>query len=141
MESDITLQDQWAATNLLVTFYRALDERNIDVLIQLLHPETVWWRQGKPCSSEAEIRESLGRRSSTSRIHHLLSNLMTRCIDTHIEITAYMLVVSHDDGIIHDGPVPLKGIKNIRTARAIARRWNDSWRLSLIKSDAVSFAA
>ncbi len=38
------------------------------------------------------------------------------------EVTAHMLVVRHEPGRPLDGPAPLDGIENVRTARATRRR-------------------
>ncbi|MGR3455275.1 nuclear transport factor 2 family protein [Pseudooceanicola sp.] len=127
------------AADVLVRFYRHLDDREYDVVADLLDGE--WNRHGKPLITREEVLEALTARSETRRIHHLLTNISAQEVaDGTIALTAYQLVVQHDSGAFLDGPAPLEGISTIRTIRARAVETPEGWRIRWLKSDPPSFS-
>lgn len=141
MTDPIPTQDPLArATDVLVRFFRHLDERDYEALADLLDGE--WHRQGKVLTSRQGVLDALNARSETRRIVHLLTNISAyEVADGSIALTAYMLVVQHESGDFIDGPAPYEGISNIRTLRARAAETPDGWRIRWLKSDPPSFAA
>jgi ketosteroid isomerase-like protein len=123
-------------------FFRALDDRDYGTLAALLADDGEWHRQGAVLRNEADILAAMEKRSSTMRIHHLLSNLFAEPRgDNEAEVTGYMLVVRHDAKVEPTGPSPLSGIENIRTTRAHLRQTSEGWRIVRLAGDPPSFAA
>ncbi|MGO1766401.1 hypothetical protein CAP48_09180 [Advenella sp. S44] len=130
-----------AAKNILVQFFRYLDERRYSQLADLMTDDGSWERQGRNLTSKNEIIEALEKRSHTLHIHHLLTNLFSEIVNDGITVTCYMLVVRHDSGKQITGSAPLNGVANIRTTRARLRHTPDGWRIYHLASDAPSFSA
>jgi len=128
------------AADVLIRFYRHLDDREYEMVADLLDGE--WNRHGKALTTREEVLEALTARSETRRIHHLLTNISAQEVaDGTIALTAYQLVVQHDSGTFLDGTAPLEGISTIRTIRARAVETAEGWRIRWLKSDPPSFAA
>lgn len=126
------------ASNVLIRFFRCLDDGDYDGLATLLDGE--WHRQGKVLSSRESVMTAMAQRSATRRIHHLLTNVCGVAEpDGRVNVIAYMHVISHDSGSVPTGPSPLTGVQNVRTLRAVAKRGDDGWRISYLKSDPASF--
>lgn len=130
------------AVHVVTRFYRHLDESNYEALADLMHPEGVWYRQGKELRSRDAIVTAMSDRSPTRRIHHLLTNVFAELEGDGraAEVTGYMLVVRHESGRVQEGPAPLEGIENIRTIRARLRETPSGWRIERLRSDPPSFA-
>ncbi|WP_375688433.1 nuclear transport factor 2 family protein [Pseudooceanicola sp. LIPI14-2-Ac024] len=127
------------AADVLVRFFRHLDDSDYEALASLLDGE--WHRQGKVLTGRDAVLAALSTRSPTRRIHHLLTNICGEDRGGDVALTAYMLVVQHDAGTPIDGPAPLAGLASIRTLRARAAGTPDGWRIRWLKSDPPTFAA
>ena len=107
------------AAQVVVRFYRYLDDRDYPALAGLLTSAGEWHRQGKVLHGGEAVIAALSSRSPTMRIHHLLTNVFAVGDGADgAEVTAYMLVVRHEPGGPLEGPAPFAGIENIRTIRA-----------------------
>ena len=125
----------------VVRFFRALDDRDYRALAGLLAPDGEWHRQGAVLRSEAEVLAAMAKRSPTMRIAHLLTNLFAVLQgEDEAEVTGYMLVVRHDSGAEPAGPSPMQGVENIRTIRARLHRTGEGWRVRRMTNDAPVFA-
>ena len=128
--------------NQLMSFYRYLDLRDYDSLTELLSESVRWERQGKLLSGKSAVRHALDQRSATMRIHHLLTNVAALDIaDTYCTLSAYMLVVRHDDGRVSSQAAPLTGIESIRMTYADLVLHDKTWLIERLHSDEITFLA
>ncbi|MDF1856736.1 nuclear transport factor 2 family protein [Pseudooceanicola sp.] len=128
------------AGNALIRFFRALDDSDYETMVALLDGE--WHRQGKVLSDRASLLAAMQGRSTTRRIHHLLSNIGgTIADDGEVTLTAYMLVLQHDSGARPEGPSPMQGFSSIRTLTARIAQTDKGWQIRWLKSGPQSFAA
>lgn len=128
--------------NQIMAFFRDLDENQYESLIGRMTPDGVWARQGKVMKGHQDVRDVMGKRSTSGRVHHLIVNLMADKIEAdRIEMRGYMLVVKYDGKPV-EGPAPLKGIENIRTTYATLVRKDGNWLIANLDNDrGISFSA
>jgi len=126
------------AGNVLCRFFRYLDEGDGEAMADLL--DGTWHRRGEALSSREDLLKAMSGRSTTRRIHHLLTNICGEAqADGSVDLNAYMLVVSHDSGSAPEGPSPLEGVNSIRPLACTAFRGPDGWRIRHLKSAANTF--
>lgn len=135
------LNDMSVCTNLVMRFFRHLDDRNYEALCGLLAPDSLWWRQGKVLCGPADAHAALLQRSGTLRIAHIMTNLVVdefspqRCV-----MRGYLLVVRHDPGVVVSGPVRLDGLDSVRTMHIRTKFLGDQWLIDEINDDGLLFS-
>lgn len=128
--------------NLVMLFFRYLDERNYDALVALLAPDAIWHRQGKMLNGPAEVHAALTQRSTTMTIVHIITNLAFDEYETErCTMRGYMLVVRHESSEALSGPSPLKRIESIRNMHVKMKREADRWFITELNSEDTVFAA
>lgn len=128
--------------NQVMAFFRDLDENRYGDLAQRLAPGGVWLRQGRTLEGREAVLDALSARSTTQRIHHLISNLVADEWDEdRCAMRAYMLVVRHDSGTPLSGPAPLSGVESIRTMHIELTRRHGPWLILRLANDDLSFSA
>ena len=125
----------------VLRFYRAIDDRDYAGLVSLFAPDGVWLRQGTELRGEDEIMAALNQRSATLRVVHIITNLYEEFVDDgEVDVHGYMAVVLNDPKTPHEGPMPLAGIDSIRPTWARLRSTGEGWRIVRIGSGAPTFA-
>jgi hypothetical protein len=130
--------------NQVMAFFRDLDDNNYEGLISRMTPDGVWKRQGKVMQGHDDVRQTMGKRPVSGRVHHLITNLVADKFDAdRCEMRGYMLVIKHDGGGKPvEGTAPLKGIENIRTNYITLVRKDGKWLIAHLDNDAgISFSA
>ncbi|MGB6103868.1 MAG: nuclear transport factor 2 family protein [Pusillimonas sp.] len=109
----------------IASFYRGLDQADLEGLLRCVEEETVWHRQGKTLVGPDEIRHALEERNPDRVTSHQLSNLIVEQIDDITAVATYYLTVY--DNMAPSGGLQLKTI--LRSTDRFAKQ-GDSWRLT-----------
>lgn len=117
-----------AVTDLIHRFFRALDLREYDMLIQLIAADGVWKRQGRDLTRQT-IQAAMAERSATMVIRHVVTNLI---VDEgeRAEASFLLTVYRADAGVAASGPLPLEGPVQISDCTATLVQEADGWRFS-----------
>lgn len=92
-------EDVTQLTQTLHRFFSHLDERRYEELAAMFLPEGRWLRQGRWLSGRSAILEAMTSRPATTRVRHLLSNiLVTPRSDTEAEVQAYLTAYRQVEG-------------------------------------------
>jgi hypothetical protein len=122
---------QWDCQQLMTSFYRGLDERNFDLLLETMASDAVWDREGTLLKSHDDIRAAMAARSKTMVIFHVLSNFqVTRTGNDTAELWAYMVCFGSDTGSAPVYPIAIKAPKSVYICRGEFGRRNDKWLIT-----------
>lgn len=115
----------------LLAMFDDLDQSDYPGLLSLMTPDAVWHRRGQRLQGHAQIEAALRERSTTQRVRHLATNLLQRAGSAdEVHISCYLTALKHDDGGLHEGPVPVQGFFSMARVTTRLVRVQGAWRIA-----------
>ena len=107
MNRDSERAIQWDCTQLIVSFYKFLDEKRYQDLANLFAPDGAWTRLGTQLVGPKAIAEAMSEREDWLTAH-IVTNIRVEVIDAdHAETTQYVTLYRHEGWSEKDGPAPV----------------------------------
>jgi hypothetical protein len=95
---------EWDCTQLILTFYRCLDEKRYDDLIEIFDENGAWVRLGVELVGKAQIRKAMDERDDWLTAH-IVTNVCVDVIDdNHANTTQYITLYRHEGWTPPMGP-------------------------------------
>jgi hypothetical protein len=120
---------------ILTRFYRFLDANDIEKLNALMHPDSIWLRQGRELRTSADIAVALSDRDPRLHIFHILSGVMfEQLASDHVAYSGYLMVLrSYDDADVAVR-MPPSGAQSLHVCEGEFRQTADGWRISAMNA-------
>ena len=134
---DEARQAEWDCTQLVLKFYRYLDEKRYEDLVEIFDEDGVWVRLGTELAGKAQIREAMRERDDWLTAH-LVTNVCIDLIDAdHAETTQYITLSRHEGWSPSMGPAEVVLPLGILRHRDQLVRVNDVWKFKRKTSKAI----
>lgn len=116
---------------ILTRFYRSLDGNNIQSLCALMHPQSLWLRQGRELRTSADITSALSERDPRLHIFHVLAGVVFEPLASdHVAYSGYLMVLrsyADADATVRMPPI---GAQTLHVCGGEFKRISDGWRIS-----------
>lgn len=123
--------DEAELLRILTRFYRYLDANDIGPLAALMHPESLWRRQGRELRSRDDIAAALGERDPRLHIFHLLTSVMFDAQSSdHVAYSGYLTVVRSYADPDQAVRMPPRGAQSLHVCEGEFRLSQGAWRIS-----------
>lgn len=107
MQRDVARAIEWDCTQLVYSFYGALDEQRYEDLANLFVDGGVWNRLGKDLVGRDAILAAMKSRKDWLTAH-LVTNVRVNVVDeTHAETIQYITLYRHEGWAPEKGPAPV----------------------------------
>ena len=123
-------EDSADLLTMLSRFYRFLDANDIQSLCGLMHPESLWLRQGRELRTSADIAAALSERDPRLHIFHILSGVVFEPLTSdHISYSGYLMVLRSYADANAAVRMPLIGAQSLHGCEGEFRRTADGWQI------------
>lgn len=132
--------DVLACTNVLLKFFRDLDELNYDECLKAFVPDAKWERKGELLSGHADIRATLEARPADLIICHLISNIEIDAV-AESQVRLRYVLIGYDAKVKTDGTRPAGRLGGIRRGDDRMVKTDEGWKFTLKLSHPVMLGA
>jgi hypothetical protein len=133
-----TMRDiEWDCSQLVLKFYRYLDEKRYEDLVQLFDEDGAWERLGAPLVGRQKIRETMNEREDWLTAH-VVTNLMIDVVDeNNADSVQYITLYRHQGWDESKGPAPVVLPLGVLRHRDQLVRVGDEWKFKRKTSRAI----
>jgi hypothetical protein len=115
-------------TQLTNRFFWYLDEFRYDELVELMHQDASWHRQGKLLRGRSHMLADLTERPRTQRIRHVVTNgFIDRIEGDTAHFIAYMIGYRADEGVAKPAPQTIDGPLRMLLIKSRFERRDGRW--------------
>jgi len=129
-----TVAHAWECSQVILRFFRALDESNVEALLSVVAKDGVWVRQGTELAGHAAIRDAFAQRPANRTTLHLVTNLVVDVDGAATARATSYLTVHAETGQAGREVCPAGPPKLIAVSNTDLRRDEDGWKILTLRS-------